>query len=65
MIITVAVILILTTFLLGLGIVVTKKLHRTNAFQTNYYQGVLILFISGLIAPYGFKDENYHKPSMI
>lgn len=65
MIITVAVILILTTFLLGFGIVVTKRLHNTNAFQTNYYQGVLILFISALIIPYGFDDENYHKPNMV
>lgn len=62
--ITLSALLVLTTCIMGFGIVITKKLKGTNAFQINYFQGIMILLISALLVPSAFSIEDYHKPTL-
>ena len=64
-VIALEVLLVLTTGLLGLGVVLTKKLKSTNAFQINYFQGIMVVLVSSLFIPNAFSDAQYHKPGML
>ena len=53
-----------TTFVHGLGMVLTKKMKNTNAVQINYFLGVLLLFSSAVMLPAAFSDPDYHRPDV-
>jgi drug/metabolite transporter (DMT)-like permease len=53
-----------TMFVHGYGVCVTKKLRESNSIHVNYFQGIIILLVSALLAPFAFNNPNYHKPDM-
>jgi hypothetical protein len=44
--------------------VITKKLTNTNSIQINYFQGMMITFISSILAPQAYANVNYNKMTM-
>ena len=53
---------IVTTFVHGFGMVLTKKMKNTNAVQINFFLGILLLFSSALMLPSAFSNLDYHRP---
>jgi drug/metabolite transporter (DMT)-like permease len=59
-----AVIFTLVMCLHGWGMVITKKLKKTNGVQINYFLGILLLMSSAVMLPAAFADEEFHRPAL-
>ena len=59
-----AVILVLSMFAHGFGVVITKRMKETNSIHVNYFQGLLIFFAAAFLLPYSFNDFQYHSPTL-
>ena len=46
------------------GSVITKKLTNTNSVQINYFQGIIIIFITSILTPQAFANTNYNRMTM-
>lgn len=58
------IILAITQFFHGLGVVVTKKLIGSNAVHITYFVGLILLLTNSVLAPLTLTYQQYHFPNM-
>ena len=51
MVLAVSIILMVSQFIHGLGLVFTKKLIQTNTIHINYFVGLMLLFTNAVLVP--------------
>ncbi len=61
---TVGLILTITQFFHGLGVVMIKKLKECNAVHVTYFVGLVILLTNSVLAPLTLTYDQYHTPSL-
>ena len=65
MVLIVSLILAVSQFIHGLGLVFTKKLIQTNTIHINYFVGLMLLFTNAVLVPVAGRNENYNWPTML
>lgn len=61
---TAGIILAITQFFHGLGVVVTKKLIGSNAVHITYFVGLILLLTNSVLAPLTLTYQQYDFPNM-
>ena len=64
MVLAASIILTVSQFIHGLGLVFTKKLINTNTIHINYFVGLMLLFTNAFLVPAAGRNENYNWPTI-